>query len=136
MTATILKRLLAAIPVLLGLSVLVFLMIALIPGDPATAILGAYATPENVARLNTELGLDRSLPMQYLAWISGILTGDFGRSYALNRPVIDIVLERFSATLLLAGAALSSPRSSGSLPASSRPSASSGSPTRRSRSSS
>ncbi|MCB8838953.1 ABC transporter permease [Aurantimonas sp. VKM B-3413] len=106
MTATILKRLLAAIPVLLGLSILVFLMIALIPGDPATAILGAYATPENVARLNGELGLDRSLPMQYLAWISGILTGDFGRSYALNRPVIDIVLERFSATLLLAGAAL------------------------------
>ncbi|MEX6506376.1 ABC transporter permease [Jiella sp. M17.18] len=106
MTATILKRFLAAIPVLFGLSVLVFLMIALIPGDPATAILGAYATPENVARLNASLGLDRSLPLQYLAWITGILHGDFGRSYALNRPVIDIVTERFSATLLLAGAAL------------------------------
>ncbi|MCQ0989704.1 ABC transporter permease [Jiella marina] len=106
MTAIIAKRLLAAIPVLVGLSVIVFLMIALIPGDPATAILGSYATPENVARLNADLGLDKTLPQQYLAWISGVLQGDFGRSYALNRPVIDIVLERFSATLLLAGAAL------------------------------
>ncbi|MBU1326494.1 MAG: ABC transporter permease [Alphaproteobacteria bacterium] len=106
MTATIARRLLAAIPVLFGLSVVVFLMIALIPGDPATAILGSYATPENVARLNASLGLDKSLPQQYLAWMSGVVTGDFGRSYALNRPVIDIVLERFSATLLLAGASL------------------------------
>ena len=106
MTATIAKRLLAAIPVLFGLSVVVFGMIALIPGDPATAILGSYATPENVARLNASLGLDKSLPQQYLAWMSGVVTGDFGRSYALNRPVIDIVLERFSATLLLAGASL------------------------------
>jgi len=106
MTAIIAKRLLAAIPVLVGLSVIVFLMIALIPGDPATAILGSYATPENVARLNADLGLDKTLPQQYLAWISSVLQGDFGRSYALNRPVIDIVLERFSATLLLAGAAL------------------------------
>ena len=106
MTATIAKRLLAAIPVLFGLSIIVFGMIALIPGDPATAILGSYATPENVAKLNASLGLDKSLPQQYLAWISGVMTGDFGRSYALNRPVLDIVTERFSATLLLAGASL------------------------------
>ena len=106
MATTILKRLAAVVPVLFGLSVIVFLIIALIPGDPATAILGAYATPENVAKLNAELGLDRSLPQQYLAWISGILEGDFGRSYALNRPVFDIVMERFQATLLLAGASL------------------------------
>ena len=106
MTATIARRLLAAVPVLFGLSVVVFGMIALIPGDPATAILGSYATPENVARLNASLGLDKSLPQQYLAWMSGVVSGDFGRSYALNRPVIDIILERFSATLLLAGASL------------------------------
>ena len=106
MATTVLRRLLAVLPVLFGLSVIVFLIIALIPGDPATAILGAYATPENAAKLNAELGLDRSLPQQYLAWISGILEGDFGRSYALNRPVFDIVMERFQATLLLAGASL------------------------------
>ena len=65
------------------------------PGDPALAILGAYATPENVARLNRELGLDRSLPEQYLIWLGNLLQGDLGRSYALNRPVVDEVLDRF-----------------------------------------
>lgn len=101
----ILKRLLAMIPVLLGLTVIVFLIMALIPGDPATAILGSYATPENVERLNRQLGLDKSLPEQYFIWLGNMLQGDFGRSYSLNRPVLDEVLERFSATLILAGAA-------------------------------
>lgn len=100
------KRLIAAIPVLFGLTVIVFCIMALIPGDPALAILGSYATPENVARLNRELGLDRSLPEQYAIWLGNLLQGDFGRSYTLNRPVIDEVLERFGATLILAGAAL------------------------------
>ena len=99
-------RLLAAIPALWGLTVVIFLVMAAIPGDPATAILGSYATPENVARLNRDLGLDKSLPEQYLIWLGNLLQGDLGRSYSLNRPVLDEVLERFSATLLLAGAAL------------------------------
>jgi len=102
----ILKRLALAIPVLIGLTIIVFLIMAMIPGDPATAILGSYATPENVARLNRELGLDRSLVEQYFVWVGNLLHGDFGRSYTLNRPVIDEVLERFNATLILAGAAL------------------------------
>ena len=106
MAAYIATRLLAAIPVLFGLSIIVFLIMAMIPGDPATAILGSYATPENVAKLNADLGLDKSLPQQYLIWLGNILQGDFGRSYALNRPVLDEVLERFSATLILAGTAL------------------------------
>jgi peptide/nickel transport system permease protein len=106
MAAYIAKRLLAAIPVLFGLSIIVFLIMAMIPGDPATAILGSYATPENVAALNQQLGLDKSLPQQYFIWLGNILHGDFGRSYALNRPVIDEVLERFSATLILAGTSL------------------------------
>lgn len=106
MYSFILKRLLAAVPVLFGLTVIVFLIMALIPGDPATAILGAYATPENVARLNRQLSLDRGPVEQYLVWLGNILQGDFGRSYSLNRPVLDEVLERFGATLILAGAAL------------------------------
>jgi peptide/nickel transport system permease protein len=106
MAAYIAKRLLAAIPVLLGLSVIVFLIMAMIPGDPATAILGSYATPENVEKLNRDLGLDKSLPQQYLIWLGNLLQGDMGRSYALNRPVLDEVLERFSATLILAGTSL------------------------------
>lgn len=106
MIGYIARRLLTIIPVLLGLSIIVFLIMAMIPGDPATAILGSYATPENVARINRELGLDKSLPEQYFIWITNLLQGDLGRSYILNRPVLDEVLERFGATLILAGAAL------------------------------
>lgn len=106
MPAYILKRLIAVVPVLFGLSIIVFLVMALIPGDTATAILGAYATPENVERINRDLGLDQPLFQQYLVWIGNVLQGDFGRSYALNRPVLDEVLERFGATLILAGVSL------------------------------
>ena len=106
MPSYILKRLLSMIPVLFGLSVIVFLVMAMIPGDPAIAILGAYATPENVARINSDLGLDKPLVQQYFIWIGNVLQGDFGRSFALNRPVLDEVLERFQATLVLAGVAL------------------------------
>ncbi len=101
----ILKRLASAIPVLLGITIIVFLIMSLIPGDPATAILGSYATPENVEKLNRDLGLDQPVINRYFIWLSNMLTGDFGRSYSLNRPVIDEVLERFNATLILAGTA-------------------------------
>jgi len=104
--AYIARRLILIVPVLLGISVIVFLIMALIPGDPAQAILGAYATPENVARINRELGLDQPLPVQYLTWLAGVLEGDLGRSYSLDRPVVDEVLERFGPTLVLAGSSL------------------------------
>ncbi len=103
MGAYILKRLISAIPVLLGITVIVFLIMAMIPGDPATAILGSYATPDNVAKLNRDLGLDKPLVTRYFIWLGNILTGDFGRSFSLNRPVLDEILERFNATLILAG---------------------------------
>ena len=96
-------RLLLTIPVLVGISVIVFLIIALNPGDAATAILGAFATPENATKLRVELGLDRPLVEQYFTWAGNLLSGDFGRSYALNRPVLDELLERMEPTLLLAG---------------------------------
>ncbi|MFZ5963262.1 ABC transporter permease [Thalassococcus sp. BH17M4-6] len=105
MTGYILKRLLSAIPVLLGITIIVFLIMAMIPGDPATAILGSYATPDNVAKLNRDLGLDKTLVQQYFIWLGNMLQGDFGTSFALNRPVLDEVLERFNATLVLAGTA-------------------------------
>jgi len=104
-TGYIVKRLLAVVPILFGLSIIVFAMMALIPGDPATAILGSYATPENVARLNSQLGLDKPLPQQYLTWLGNLLHGDMGQSYSLDRPVRAIVMERFGATLILAGTA-------------------------------
>lgn len=106
MTAYAIRRLILVIPVLFGISVIVFLVMALIPGDPATAILGAYATPENVARLRADLGLDEPLVVQYFHWLGNLLQGDFGRSYSLNRPVLDEVLERFGPTMILAGTAL------------------------------
>ncbi|MFN7027327.1 MAG: ABC transporter permease [Pseudorhizobium sp.] len=106
MSVYIAKRLLSVFPVLLGISILVFLVMAMIPGDPATAILGAYATPQNVERINRDLGLDKPLLQQYFIWLGNVLQGDFGRSFALNRPVLDEVLERFRATLLLAGVSL------------------------------
>jgi len=105
MTGYILKRLLSAIPVLFGITLIVFLIMALVPGDPATAILGSYATPENVAKLNKELGLDAPMWQRYFIWLGNMLQGDFGQSFALNRPVLDEILERFSATLILAGTA-------------------------------
>ena len=103
MTGYIFKRLISAIPVLLGISVIVFIIMAMIPGDPATAILGSYATPENVEKLNRDLGLDKPLVQRYFIWLGNMLQGDFGRSFALNRDVLDEVFERFSATLVLAG---------------------------------
>jgi len=103
MTGYIFKRLISAIPVLLGISVIVFLIMAMIPGDPATAILGSYATPENVEKLNRDLGLDKPLVQRYFIWLGNMFQGDFGRSFALNRDVLDEVFERFSATLVLAG---------------------------------
>jgi peptide/nickel transport system permease protein len=106
MLAYALRRLLMIVPVLVGISVIVFLVIWLIPGDPAHAILGTFATPENVKSLNAELGLDRPLPEQYLIWIGNVLTGDFGRSYVLHKPVIAELAERLFPTLLLAGTAL------------------------------
>ena len=101
----ILFRAAASIPVLIGITIIVFVILSLIPGDPATAILGSYATPENVARLNAQLGLDRPLAQRYFIWLGNLLQGDLGRSFSLNRPVIDEILERFNATLILSGLA-------------------------------
>ena len=101
----ILFRAAASVPVLIGITIIVFVILSLIPGDPATSILGSYATPENVARLNAQLGLDRPLVQRYFIWLGNLLQGDLGRSFSLNRPVIDEILERFSATLILSGLA-------------------------------
>lgn len=103
MVGYIIKRLISAVPVLIGITIIVFLIMAMIPGDPATAILGSYATPENVEKLNRDLGLDKPLVQRYFTWLGNMLSGDFGRSFSLNRPVLDEVVERFNATLVLSG---------------------------------
>lgn len=106
MTRYLLGRFLGLALVLLGISALVFAMASLLPGDPATAILGPYATPERVEALRHHFGLQASLPQRYLAWLSNLLSGDFGHSYALDRPVLEVIGERIVPTLELGTSAL------------------------------
>jgi peptide/nickel transport system permease protein len=106
MASYILRRCAMMAPVLFGVTIIVFLVISLIPGDQAKAILGTFATPENLAQLRHDLGLDQSLPVQYVIWLGHVLRGDLGHSFILHKPVMDEVLERLFPTLLLAGTAL------------------------------
>jgi peptide/nickel transport system permease protein len=102
----VVRRLLLAVPVLVGVSILVFAVMHLSPGDPAAIMLGAQATREDIARLHRDLGLDRALPVQYGRWIGRVLQGDLGRSIPLGREVLPEVLIRFKATLILTAGAL------------------------------
>jgi peptide/nickel transport system permease protein len=95
------RRLLLLGPVLLGVTVLVFVLIRMAPGDPMTATLGIHPNPANVARLRLELGLDQPLPVQYLAWLGRVLHGDLGNSLYAHAPVLDLVLQRLPTTIAL-----------------------------------
>ena len=106
LTTYIGRRVLQLIPVLLGVSVVVFLMVRLIPGDPAQILLGQAATPERIAEVRGKLGLDRSIPEQYLLFLRGAATGDLGDSIITGRPVTTELAVRFPATLELTLAAL------------------------------
>jgi peptide/nickel transport system permease protein len=100
------RRLLQAIPTVLLASVVIFLMIYLIPGDPASTILGPNAFPDQVAALRAEMGLDQPLPVQYLIWLSRVLRGDLGESFINGFPVAELLLRRLAATVQLTVAAL------------------------------
>ncbi|MEW6524264.1 MAG: nickel ABC transporter permease [Bacillota bacterium] len=106
MLTFIAKRLLSAIPVLLGISILVFGMAHLAPGDPAAIMLGLDATAESIERLREELGLNDPLPVQYWRFLSGALRGDLGRSMRTNRKVVTEIADRFPNTIKLAAAAM------------------------------
>src|SRR5690606_2144380 len=96
------RRALLMVPVAFGVSLLVFLMIHLAPGDPTTVILGADWTEQSAAQLRTELGLDRPLLVQYAAWLGRVATGDLGVRYTSRQPVIDDIASRLPTTLALA----------------------------------
>jgi len=100
------RRSLTLVPVLLGVSVLVFSFIHLIPGDPALTMLGERATPEKVAEVRTRLGLDRPIWQQYLLYVGNALHGDLGVSIVRGDPVASDLLRRFPATVELAVAAI------------------------------
>ena len=102
----ILRRLLLLIPILLGLTAIIFVLVRLLPGDPASAILGERATPESLARAREALGLDRPLIEQYLDYIGGIIRLDLGSSFLTRRDVTADFLQRFPATIELSVAAM------------------------------
>ena len=106
MARFIARRLLLLVPILLGLTLLIFVFIHLLPGDPAVTILGERATPENYARVRAALGLDRPLHEQYLSYMANLLQGDLGRSFLTNRDVVDDFILRFPATIELSLAAM------------------------------
>jgi peptide/nickel transport system permease protein len=89
------------VPVLFGITLVAFLLLRVLPGDPATLILGSRGTAEDIARLKTELGLDAPLWRQYIAFAGDMLHGTFGRSIAYRQPVASIILDRVGATLSL-----------------------------------
>jgi peptide/nickel transport system permease protein len=103
----IIKRFLTIVPVLLGVSILVFGFIRLIPGDPATVMLGERATPESVARVREQLGLDKPIYEQYLLYLSKALRGDLGASVLRQEPVTREIVRRFPATIELSFGAIS-----------------------------
>lgn len=95
----VLRRLPSLLATLFAVSLLTFLMTSLLPGDPALQILGAEnATPEAIAAVRADLGLDDPLPVRYLHWIGDALTGDFGRSYRTNEPVSEAIIDRLPVT--------------------------------------
>lgn len=106
MAAYILRRLLGAIPLLLGIATLIFFVLALAPGDPTAAYLNPNIPADVLEQLRRNFGLDQPIYVRYLKWLGSFLTGNFGYSFAQSRPVADILLEALPNTLILCGVAL------------------------------
>lgn len=108
MTEYLVRRLVLSVPVVLGVSIAVFLMMHLIPGDPALAMLRGQptVTPADIDRIRHQLGLDDPLPVQYLKYINRVLHGDFGESVHSHRPVLEMIGEQAWPTVQLACAAM------------------------------
>jgi peptide/nickel transport system permease protein len=102
MAAFLLRRLLGLAGVLLGMSVLIFGIIHILPGNVAYAILGEFATPAAVAQLEAKLGLNDPLPMQYWRWLSAMLHGEFGMSITMSRPAASLITEALGRSAVLA----------------------------------
>ncbi|WP_313683574.1 ABC transporter permease [Pantoea sp.] len=101
----ILKRILLIIPTLLVILVVTFTIVRLLPGDPASAMIGDRATDTDVNRINQQLGLDQSLPVQFAGFVRQVASGNLGNSYAMHAPVTAVIAERLPVTLLLTGMA-------------------------------
>jgi peptide/nickel transport system permease protein len=101
MSAYILKRILAMVPVMFLVSLIVFFILHLTPGDPAIMMLGEEANPQTLAALRHELGLDQPIIVQYGIWVAKVLSGDLGRSIRTNQPVTEAIVQRLPTTIEL-----------------------------------
>ncbi len=106
MIVYVLKRLAGVVPVLILVAVGAFLLVHLVPGDPAMVMLGSDATPQQIQSLRAQMGLDRSLPEQFVIWVGQSLRGNLGESFFLGRPVTQALMERLPATMQLATVSL------------------------------
>ncbi|MDM9626896.1 ABC transporter permease [Rhizobium sp. S152] len=102
MIALLSRRLAGLILTLLVVSLLIFAVMGLLPGDPASIMLGTSASPDTLAALRHELGLDQPLLVRYIQWLGGVFSGDLGQSYTYGVPVAGLILERLAVTLPLA----------------------------------
>lgn len=106
MRSFLVRRLAALVPVLVGVSVVIFLLMHLAPGDVTTVLLGPQATEADRVALRHTLGLDQPVPVQYARWMVRVAEGDFGTSIATSRPVASLILPRFANTVLLTATSL------------------------------
>lgn len=106
MLKIIVKRILQLIPVLLITMTITFVITRVLPGNPAVTILGPQATPEAIEAMEEEMGLNDPMPIQYINYIKGVITGDLGTSYRYNQPVAELILDKLPNTLSLALASL------------------------------
>ena len=106
MARFLVRRLLLAIPTLIGVTVIVFVLIQITPGDPAELMLGPMATDESVSELRENLGLDKPIMEQYVFWVGRVVRGDLGRSFTFRRDVIDELFDKAWATAILVSAAI------------------------------
>ncbi|MCC7281376.1 MAG: ABC transporter permease, partial [Acetobacteraceae bacterium] len=102
MTAYIVRRLIATIPVVVLVAIIVFMLVHLAPGDPASIIAGDNATSDQIARIRATLGLDEPLWKQFAIWFSQVLRGDLGTSLFWNQPVSELIRQRAEPTISLA----------------------------------
>ena len=106
MVLFIVKRIISSIPILLGVTLLIFILLHIVPGDPVTLMMNDHVDPDTIARVRAQMHLDEPIYIQYFNFIWDALHGDFGVSYKMNRPVATLLWDAFPNTLVLATAAM------------------------------
>nr|WP_295982620.1 ABC transporter permease [uncultured Agrobacterium sp.] len=102
MLAVLIRRLVSLVITLFAVSLIIYVVMGLLPGDPAAIMLGTSASPDTLAALQKQMGLDQPLPLRYLHWLAGVFRGDLGESYTYGVPVAGLIVERLAVTLPLA----------------------------------